>query len=96
MQSKIGGRNMKYATKDKRHGELYRGAMDNRTGLEIIASGERVTLEASRDAVKKWCNKKGFTIMRETYDKKTERTFFYTNAKMFFLHDGKRNMLLSD
>lgn len=85
-----------YATKDPRRGELYRGAMDERTGLEIIAEGDKVTLEASRNAVKKWCGKKGFNITRETYDKKTERTFFYTDARMFFLHDGKRNMLLSD
>ena len=85
-----------YATKDPRRGELYRGAMDNATGLEVLAQGEKVTRDASRAAVKKWCEKRGFAIMRETHDKKTERTFFYTDARMFFLHDGKRNMLLSD
>lgn len=85
-----------YATKDPRRGELYRGATDEKTGLEIIASGERVTLEASRDAVRKWCDKRGFMLMREMYDKRTDRTFLFTSANRFFIHDNKRGMLLSD
>lgn len=87
---------MKYAVKDPKQTALYRGRTDERTGLEILAAGEKVTLEASREAVKRWCALKRFNLTREVFDKPTQRTFFYTNARRFFIHDSKRNMLLSD
>ena len=87
---------MKYATKDKTRGNLYRGRTDNKTGLEILAQGEQVTIDASREAVKTWCKNKKFNITRELYDQRTDRTIFLTNAERLFIHDGKRNMLLSD
>lgn len=87
---------MKYAVKDPKQTALYRGKIDECTGLEILAVGERVTLDASRDAVKRWCALKRFSLTREVYDKPTKRTFFYTNARRFFIHDARRNMLLSD
>ena len=85
-----------YATQDKRRGELYKRQADEKTGLEVLAQGDRVTLDASREAIKTWCDKKGFTFRETETDKKTGRTFFYTNAKRFFIHDEKRQMLLSD
>lgn len=85
-----------YATRDKRRGELYKRQADEKTGLEVLAQGNRVTLDASREAVQKWCDKRGFMLMREMYDKRTDRTFLFTSANRFFIHDNKRCMLLSD
>lgn len=85
-----------YATQDKRRGELYKRQADDKTGLEVLAQGNRVTLDASRNAIKAWCDKKGFTFRETETDKKTSRTFFYTDAKRFFIHDALRQMLLSD
>lgn len=85
-----------YATQDKRKGELYKRQADGKTGLEVLAQGNRVTLDASRAAIKTWCSQKGFTFRETETDRKTGRTFFYTNAKRFFIHDEKRKMLLSD
>ena len=85
-----------YATQDKRRGELYKRQADEKTGLEVLAQGSKVTLDASRAAIKAWCDKKGFTFRETETDKKTGRTFFYTDAKRFFIHDALRQMLLSD
>lgn len=87
---------MKYAVKDPKQTSLYNGKVDEHTGLEILACGAKVTLDASRDAVKRWCALKRFEVTREVFDRPTQRTFFYTNARRFFIHDGKRSMLLSD
>lgn len=85
-----------YATQDKRRGELYKRQADEKTGLEVLAQGNRVTLDASREAIKTWCDKKGFTFRETETDKKTSRTFFYTDGRRFFIHDALRQMLLSD
>lgn len=87
---------MKYATKDPKQAALYKGRTDERTGLEILAQGAKVTQDASREAVKRWCALKRFSLTREVFDKPTQRTFFYTDARRFFMYDGKRNILLSD
>ena len=87
---------MKYATRDKTRGNLYKGKTDEKTGLEILAQGDRVTIDTSRDAIKKWCENKKFNITRELHDQRTDRTIFLTDASRLFIHDGKRNMLLSD
>lgn len=86
----------KYATQDKRRGELYKRQADDKTGLEVLAQGSRVTLDASRKAIKTWCDKKGFSVRETATDRKTGRTFFYTDGRRFFIHDEKRQMLLSD
>lgn len=85
-----------YATQDKRRGELYKRQADEKTGLEVLAQGSKVTLDASRAAIKTWCSQKGFAFRETATDRKTGRTFFYTDGRRFFIHDEKRKMLLSD